>query len=311
MTRAEQIALTTAWKGTHGLNRCLRVVGLAKSSWYGHLTSDEKAPSEADQCLKDQLVEIIGDSPYYGWRKLTAEVRDRTGQAINHKRVRRVLADHQLQLQRRVSAPPPSPVDTIFQTHHGELNRLSGRTFGPFALLSGDFTELKYAQGRRKAWLGAFYDPAARVPVGWTVGRSVNTELALQAWQDVREWYKRWEKPLESTVIHTDQDTVFQSYRWLHQVLCEDQVEVSYSERGAKDNPWIESLWSRLKEEGGQLLFDSGSLNELQQVVNTYFTQYIYQRRHQGLQVQIPINVLMNQIENGETANQELVQLVL
>lgn len=82
--------MTEVWKGTHGLNRCLRVVGLAKSSWYGHLATDGKAPSEANQWLKDQLVEIIGDYPYYGWRKLTAEVRDRTGQPINHKRVRRV-----------------------------------------------------------------------------------------------------------------------------------------------------------------------------------------------------------------------------
>lgn len=143
------------------------------------------------------------------------------------------------------------------------------------------------------------------------MGRSANTELALQAWQGVREWYKRWEKPLESTVVHTDQATVFKSYRWLDQVLCEDQVEVSYSERGAKDNPWIESLWSRLKEEVGQLLFDSSSLNRLQEVVNTYFTQYINQRRHQGLQLQIPINVLMNQNDSGETDGQELVQLVL
>lgn len=311
MTRSEQIALTQTWSGSHGLNCCLRVVGLAKSSWYSHLQSEGGVPSEADQWLKDQLVEIIGEYPYYGWRKLTAEVRERTGRKINHKRVRRVLASHQLQLRRSVSAPPPSPVEKILQTHCGELNRLSGRTVGPFELLSGDFTELKYSQGRRKGWLAAFYDPAGRVPVGWAVGRSANTELALQAWQGVQSWYGRWEKPLASTVIHTDQDTVFKSYRWLHQVLCQDQVEISYSERGAKDNPWIESLWSRLKDEVGQLLFDSGSLNELQEVVNDYFTQYIYQRRHQSLHQQIPINVLTNHNENGEAANHQLVQLVL
>lgn len=311
MTRSEQIALTPTWKVSHGLNCCLRVVGLAKSSWYDHQQSKQQPPSEADQWLKEQLVEIIGEYPCYGWRKLTAEVRDRTGRKINHKRVRRVLADQQLQLRRSVSAPPPSPVEQIVQAHRGELNRLSGRRFGPFELLSGDFTELKYSQGRRKAWLAGFYDPAGRLPVGWAVGRSANTDLALQAWQGARSWYARWGKPLEASVVHTDQDTVFKSYRWLHQLLCEDQVELSYSERGAKDNPWIESLWSRLKDEVGQLLFDSGSLNELRQVVNNYFKQYIHQRRHQSLQQQIPINVLTNQNDNGEAANQQLVQLVL
>lgn len=311
MTRSEQIALTRTWKGSHGLNRCLRVVGLAKSSWYAHQRSQSKDRPEADQWLTEQLVAIISDYPYYGWRKLTAEVRARTAQKINHKRVRRVLADQQLQLQRSVSGPPPSPVEKILQGHQGELNRLSGRSFGPFELLSGDFTELRYRQGARKGWLAAFYDPAGRVPAGWAVGRSANTTLACRAWQQVRSWYGRWEKPLQASVVHTDQDTVFKSYRWLHQLLCQDQVEVSYSERGAKGNPWIESLWSRLKDEVGQLLYEAGSLNELQEVVNNYFTQYIHQRRHQSLNWHIPIEVLTNKTNNAETTNPELVQLVL
>lgn len=311
MTRSEQIALTETWQGTHGLNRCLRVVGLAKSSWYASQQSQGEALSAADQWLKHQLVEIIGESPFYGWRKLTAEVRERTGQAINHKRVRRVLADQQLQLQRRVSTPPPSPVEEIFQAHHGALNRLAGRTFGLFALLSGDFTQLTYCQGHRKAWLAGWYDPAGCLPAGWAVGHSANTALALQAWHGVRDWYARWEHSLKGTVVHTDLDPVFRSYRWLHTLLCQDLVEVSYSERGAKDNPWIESLWSRLKAEVGQLVFDSDSLSEVTTVVNDYFDQYIYQRRHQSLQYQIPINVLMNHTKKGEAETQELVQVVL
>lgn len=310
MTRSEQLALTETWKGTHGLNRCLRVVGLAKSSWYAAQQS-EAALSAPDQWLKDQLIEVIGDFPQYGWRKLTAEVRERTGQQINHKRVRRVLADQQLQLHRSVSVPPPSPVAQILQAHRGALNRLAGRTFGLFALLSGDFTELQYSQGRRKAWLAGLYDPAGCLPAGWAVGRSANTTLALEAWQGVQDWYARWKHPLAGTVVHTDMDSVFRSYRWLHTLICHDQVEVSYSERGAKDNPWIESLWSRLKTEAGQLVFDCQSLSEVQQVVDDYFTHYLYQRRHQSLNQQIPIQVLTQYNENGETVPQELVELVL
>lgn len=311
MTRSEQLALTATWKGTHGLNRCLRVVGLAKSSWYAHQQAAEEAPSAADHWLKAQLLDIIGDFPYYGWRKLTAEVRERTGERINHKRVRRVLADQQLQLRRSVSAPPPSPVEEIVQTHRGALNRLAGRTFGLFELLSGDFTQLIYCQGRRKAWLAGWYDPAGCLPTGWAVGHAANTTLALHAWHGVRDWYARWEQPLAGTVVHTDLDTVFRSYRWLHTLLCQDQVEVSYSERGAKDNPWIESLWSRLKTEVGDLLLDCRSLHEVEQVVQDYVHQYRFQRRHQSLNQQIPIQVLTQHNENGEAASQELVQLVL
>jgi hypothetical protein len=112
-------------------------------------------------------------------------------------------------------------------------------------------------------------------------------------------------------VVHTDQDTVFKSYRWLHQLLRVDRVEVSYSERGARDNPWIESLWSRLKDEAGQVLYACGSLSDLQAEVNTYFQQYIHQRRHQSLNQQILINVLINQNRNGEATTQDQRQLVL
>lgn len=312
MTRSQQIALVARQRKRHGLNRCLRVVGLAKSSWYYRRSASTGRRRSADErWLKDQLVAIIGEYPHYGWRKLTAEVRARTGRPINHKRVRRVLRQGRLQLRRSVSVPPPSPVDTILQTHRGELNRLKGRMFAPFGLLSGDFTELRWRQGRRKAWLAGFYDPASCLPVGWAVGRSANTCLALRAWKQVQAWYSPGEESLESVVVHTDQDTVFKSYRWLHQLLCEDRVEVSYSERGARDNPWIESLWSRLKAEAGQLLYDSPSLSALQDEVNSYFQHYIHQRRHQSLDWQIPINVLTNHNLNREASTQDRRQLVL
>jgi putative transposase len=303
--------LILTWKDSHGLNRCLRVVGLAKSSWYDHQRSQRHGLSAADQWLKAQLVAILSESPAYGWRKLTAEVRARTGQPINHKRVRRVLADQQLQLQRRAIAPPPSPIDQIVHAHRGELNRLSGRTFGPFTLLSGDFTQLIYSQGRRRAWLAGFYDPASCLPVGWAIGQSANTALALEAWQRVQDWYARWNQSLKAVVVHTDQDTVFCSYRWLHQLLCGDHVEISYSERGAKDNPWIESLWSRLKAEVGQVLFESETLQELRDVVQDYVEYYMHQRRHQSLEQRIPIEVLRNQNNNREVAAQALAQIVL
>ena len=42
--------------------------------------------------------------------------------------------------------------------------------------------------------------------------------------------------------LHHDQDTVHTSYRELRQLLIEDGVVVSYCERGARDNPWMESF---------------------------------------------------------------------
>lgn len=304
--------LVATWKDDYGLNRCLEMVGLSKSSWYYHQArSSEPVLTSSDQHLKRLLLEIIQDHPGYGWRKLTPEVRHRTGQAINHKRIRRILNVADLYLYRTVVRAAPSGVDRILKSHTGDLNRLSGRTFGRFALLSADFTQVVYHQGTRRAWVVGFYDPVTCLPCGWAVGKSANTDQALEGWQQVRRTFAQWDHSLEEVTLHTDQDSVFTSYRWLHRVLCQDRVEVSFSERGAKDNPWIESLWSRLKAEAGQLLFDCDDLNELRRQVNEYFHAYIHTRRHQSLDQQIPVQLLKQHQTNGDHTSQHHRQLVL
>lgn len=195
------------WHKDFGLNRCLRVVGLAKSSWYYHkrkAAHGETALSDKNRRLKALLVDIIGDHPSYGWRKLTAEVRARSGCRVNHKRVRRLLKLAGLQLRRNVSKASAGPVGKVLASHTGELNRLTGRTFKRFQLLSGDFTQLRYSGGNRKAWLAAFYDPVGCLPCGWAAGRSANTELALDAWQKVQATFCRWNRSLETATLHTD-----------------------------------------------------------------------------------------------------------
>lgn len=301
--------LIQTWKDRQGLNRCLRLVGLPKSTWYARQKTSEE-PSAEEKQLREQLRVIIRAHPGYGWRKLQAELTDR-GETVNHKRLKRVLRQADLHLLRSVPRPGPSGAQQVLAAHKGQLNRLEGRRFGPFELLSGDFTELKWARGARKGWLGAFYDPAGRLPCGAAVGKSANTDLALEAWQKVRRWFNRHRKPLQGTVVHTDQDPVFKSYRWLGTLLHEDHLEVSFSERGAKDNPWIESLLSRLKEEVGDRIYQAPSINEVREVVNEYVVYYRTRRRHQSLDYQIPMELLTNQNDNNRHHPSDLQQLVL
>ena len=62
---------------------------------------------------------------------------------------------------------------------------------------------------------------------------------------------------LDEKIIHHDLDSVYTSYRWLEAMLLDDEMRISYSENGAKGNPWIESLWGRTKDSGR--LSDHGS----------------------------------------------------
>ncbi len=164
--------------------------------------------------------------------------------------------------------------------------------------LSTDFTELHYAGGDRKAWLIAIHDLVSRWAVSWAVGRRRNRELALECWDRARPRLQRFRGDLRGLIVHQDQDSVFTSYRWLRQLLLEDGVRLSYSPNGARSNPWIESLWGRMKVESRSLILEASSLLELREVIDRRFEYYNEKRRHSSIGYQTPAEFLAAQIEN-------------
>jgi transposase InsO family protein len=66
-------------------------------------------------------------------------------------------------------------------------------------------------------------------------------------------------------------------------MLLDDEMRVSYSENGAKGNPWIESLWGRTKAEIGSWITEASSLPALQTVFDERFRYYNRERRHSSI----------------------------
>jgi transposase InsO family protein len=75
---------------------------------------------------------------------------------------------------------------------------------------------------------------------------------------------------------------------------------VSYSERGAKDNPWIESLWGRMKTEIGSRIIEAQTLPELDDVIDGRFRYYNRRRRHSQIGNRPPMNHLANVLGQPE-----------
>jgi len=109
--------------------------------------------------------------------------------------------------------------------------------------------------------------PGSDWAAGWAVGRSTNRELALRCWEAAKESLTKAGLDPQGLIVHHDQDSVYTSYRWLSQLLIEDKVVVSYCERGAKDNPWMESFWAHFKGENVSLFLDAATLEELEWVI--------------------------------------------
>lgn len=180
----------------------------------------------------------------------------------------------------------------ILNRASGGLNLVADWEPEPLEMLSTDFTEIRYANGARKAYLIAVVDPVSSWVPGWAVGPSPNRELALTAWQRVQESFRAVDRPLAGVVVHQDQDAVFTSYDWLEALLVDADVVVSYSENGAKGNPRVESFWARFKAENASLIGTSGTLVELREVIGAQMHYYNRQRRHSGIDYRSPVALL-------------------
>lgn len=285
------------------MNRCLRATGLPKSTYYYRI--NHQGPSKEDQQMMTHIREIIREHPDYGYRRILPELRERTGEQINHKRLRRLLSTRELGLPRCLPKAEPSPAREILKEASGQLTLVeeylgTDHEPEPLEVFSTDFTELAYAGGQRKAHLMAVIDVGSRCALGWAVGSSANRELALQCWEQVRARMSRLGQPLEGTMLHSDLASVYTSYAWLRALLLEDGLLVSYSERGAKDNPWIESLWGRMKTEIGSRIDQAQSFPELESVIDERFRYYNRERRHTQIGYVPPLNCLVNELEHPE-----------
>ena len=69
---------------------------------------------------------IIRDHPDYGYRRILPELRERSGEQVNHKRLRRLLNEHELGLPRCLPKTKSSPVRKILKEATGQLNLVKG-----------------------------------------------------------------------------------------------------------------------------------------------------------------------------------------
>jgi putative transposase len=280
MTTRAKVALVERVRGEFGLAPALRVLGLAASTW--HYQAQRIAYETKYAELRAPLLAIADEYPEYGYRRATTELGEKVNKVVNHKVVQKLQRAWSLTILRGKGAPPPSGIRRVI-TEAGDRVNLVARleTIEPFQVLYTDFTELVYAKG--KAWLIPVVDHGAKVVLGWALGESADTDLALEAWRAARVMLQTLHVPLAGTILHHDQDPVFTSYRWARQLLLKDGVQISYALHGAKDNPEMEGFNSRFKNENRSLIEDARSLEELHGVVAQRMRHYNRRRRHSAL----------------------------
>ena len=275
----------------HGLAPALAAVELPKSTWYYHRQC--KVSYKEKYAHLRPLMEVIArDHPSYGLPRITIELWETYHQVINHRVVQKLLQVWDLILPRSTRVPRPHPIRHAFVSAGKRANLVAQMDrIGLFEVAYTDFTELVYADGRRKAYLMPILGHLCKLVHGWAVGERANTTLALEAWTRARATLRELGVCVEGMIVHRDQDSIYTGYGWTGQMLA-DRLRLSYALNGAKDNPEMESFNRRFKTERRSLFLDAQSLGELRAIVDQRIHYYNSARRHSSLNYRAPLSYL-------------------
>jgi putative transposase len=283
MTPEQKVVLVEAVKETYGLNCALTAVDLPKSTWY-YYQNDKVDYEEKHAHLRSILETIARKSPEYGLPRMMVELREVYHCQVNHKVIERLLGLWDLRILRGARRRKPSGVQRAILEAGDQANLVAQmQEIGLFQVVYTDFTELVYADGRRKAILMPIIGHTSKMAVGWAIGESADTRLALQAWERAKRTLQELNVSCTGMVMHHDRDPVYIGYGWTSQLLLKDELRLSYALRGAKDNPAMESFNGRFKTEARSLFLEAQSTDDLVTVVDERMQYYNNERRHSSI----------------------------
>jgi putative transposase len=211
-------------------------MGLARST-----VSDAPRQAADDTALVEAMAAICDTFEAYGWRRVQAALRQQ-GLVVNHKKVRRLMREHDLQprVRRRY-------VTTTDSDHGGPIFPNLAKDIvpaGPNQLWVADLTYVAVTGGF--VYVAIILDAWSRRVVGYALSRSIDARLTVAA---LRAAIER-RRPAPGLTHHTDRGSQYaaEAYR---KVLAEHGLVGSMGRRGNPyDNAKAESFMKTLKVEG-------------------------------------------------------------
>jgi putative transposase len=248
------------------------LLGLNRSSLY----YQPLPPSPAELALKRRIDEIYTAHPFYGVRRITAQLHA-DGQGVNHKAVARHMHDMGLaaiypgpNLSKRAQAAAVAPY-----LLRGVTARRPNHVWGV------DITYIRIVGGW--LYLVAFLDWHSRYIVSWELDQSLAEGFVLAA-------LNRGLAQATPAICNSDQGSQFTSPQYLER-LRGAGVAVSMDGRGrALDNIFTERLWRTIKYEE-VYLHDYTSPRVAREQLTGYIQFYNHERLHQALDYRTPASV--------------------
>lgn len=190
--------------------------------------------------LRDAIQKIAVDMPVYGYRRITAALR-REGRVVNRKHVLRLMREDNLLCLRKRAF-----IHTTDSEHDLKIYpNLAGKmqVDGLNQLWVADITYIRLCL--EFVYLAVILDAYSRRVIGWSLGRTLEAELALAA----LSMAIAQGRVAPGLVHHSDRGVQYASNDYVAMLMAHD-IKVSMSRRGNPyDNAQAESFMKTLKYE--------------------------------------------------------------
>jgi putative transposase len=229
--------------------------------------------SEEDLRMMRRIDEQYLKTPFYGSRRM-AVFLGRSGEAVNRKRVRRLMARMGLEglhPRRRTTIADPGVRAYPYLLRDRTLTRAD-------EVWSSDITYVPMRRGFM--YLTAVIDWYSRYVLSWRLSNTMDVGFCLEALDEALSRGR-------PEIFNTDQGSQFTSREYTGRLEAAG-IAVSRDGRGrALDNVFVERLWRSVKYEDIYIK-DYERVQELESGLTAYFRFYDEDRPHQSLGYRTP-----------------------
>ena len=274
MTHCDKLKLVDKNDKQINLTRQAELLDLSRSSLY---YQPVKVSAE-DKEIMDLIDKIYTDYPFYGNRRIKAELNHEHNIPIGRKHTRTLM--HIMGLEAIYPKPKLSTPGDNHKIYPYLLRNV--KITKPNHVWSTDITYVKLEQGW--AYLVAVIDWYSRYVIDWKLSNNLEIEFCLNCLNDSLE------KGITPKIFNSDQGSHFTSKRFTS-ILKNNEISISMDGRGrCLDNIFVERLWRSVKQEN-IYLNNYLDVKDARSGLTEYFKFYNQKRRHQSLGYKTPIEI--------------------
>ena len=242
------------------------VLDLARSTYYYE-------PQERDETeIKAAIEAVAAEWPTYGYRRVTAQLQ-RQGWEVNHKRVRRLMGEMNLQIRTKSKKRRTTDSEHGFPRYPNLVQDLE--VVRPDQVWVSDITYIRLYD--EFVYLAVIMDVFTRDIRGWNLERSLDQTLTLRALRRAMAHHQAPE------IHHSDQGGQYAATAYT-QILQDANVRISMAEVGeAWQNGYAERLIRTIKEEEVDLSEYRNYHDTLNQLGQFLDDVYAHKRIHSSL----------------------------